>query len=182
MPLGKKKRQPFDKLRANGDMLVSMNAFRLLPTILIPLLTACVGSIGNGVLPPGSDLPVGTSIAISAPTPQIENAMRSALGDLGYRLETKADYSADAGFSERPLNVSFESEGSLNSGNGKMPMLGTCKQRIQRLSLVIADARSGRAVYQGQAEITECAGLSDENALRLARGAVARMRASVVPN
>jgi hypothetical protein len=159
-----------------------MKHAHFVPALMIPLLAGCVGSIGNGVLPPGSDLPVGASIAITAPTPQIENAMRSALGDLGYRVETKADYSADAGFSERPLNVSFESEGSLNSGNGKMPMLGTCKQRIQRLSLVITDERSGRPVYQGQAEITECAGLSDENALRLARAAVGRMRASVVPN
>jgi hypothetical protein len=159
-----------------------MNTTRLLLTILIPLLTGCVGSIGNGVSPLGSDLPNGASIAISAPTPQVENAIRSALSDIGYRVDAKAEYSADAGFSERPLNVSFDSDGSLNSSNSKLPMLGTCKQRVQRLSLIIADLRSGRPVYQGQAEITECAGLSDENALRLARGAVARMRPASVAN
>jgi hypothetical protein len=155
---------------------------RFLPLLVLPMIGACVGSIGNGVSLPESDLPAGTRIAITAPSPQLENAMRSALGDLGYRVEGKADYSADAGFSERPLTVSFESDGSLNSGNAKLPMLGTCKQRIQRLSLIISDARSGRPVYQGQAEVTECSGLSDENALRLARAAVARMRASAVPN
>ena len=153
-----------------------MNANRLLPTILIPLLVWCVGSIGNGVLPPGSSLPSGAAIIVMAPTPMIENAMQRALSELGYRSETKAGYNAVAGYSERPLTVSFEGDGSLNSGNAKLPMLGTCTQRIQRLSLVIADARSGRPVYQGQAEITECSGLSADNALRLARAAVARMR------
>jgi hypothetical protein len=159
-----------------------MTAVRLFALSLVALTSGCVGSIGNGVLPPGSDLPLGASIAIIAPTPQVENALRRALGDLGYRVETKSDFMAEVGFGERPLNVSFESDGSLNSGNGKLPMLGTCKQRIQRLSLVIADIRSGRPVYQGQAEITECAGLSDDNALRLARGAVARMRTASAPN
>lgn len=159
-----------------------MTAIRLFALSIIALTPSCVGSIGNGVLPPGTGLVTGAAIAVVAPSPRIENALRSALGDLGYRVEAKADYRADAGFSERPLNVSFDSEGSLNSGNGKLPMLGTCKQRIQRLSLVIADVRSGRPVYQGQAEITECVGLSDDNALRLARAAVARMRAMSAPN
>jgi hypothetical protein len=159
-----------------------MKTIWTLPAFLLPVLAGCVGSIGNGVLPPGTDLATGAAITVAAPSTRIENALRSALGDLGYRVEAKADYRADAGFSERPLNVSFDSEGSLNSGNGKLPMLGTCKQRIQRLSLVVADVRSGRPVYQGQAEITECAGLSDDNALRLARAAVARMRAVIAPN
>lgn len=155
---------------------------RLLPTLLVPMLGACVGSIGNGVLPPGSNVPADAAISVTAPTPQLENALLQALRELGYRVDTKADYSAQAGFGERPLTVSFESDGSLNSGNAKLPMLGTCPQRIQRLSVAIADVRSGRPVYQGQAEITECAGLSDENALRLARAAIARMRAKTAPS
>lgn len=153
-----------------------MLALRILPLLLV---SACVGPIGNGVLQTGSDLPLGASIAANGSTAQIENALRAALNDFGYRVELKAAYSADAGFSERPLDMHFESEGSLNSGTGKMPLLGTCKQSIQRLSLVIVDMQSGRPVYQGQAEITECAGLTDDNALRLARGALARIRTSV---
>ena len=145
-------------------------------SIMLPVaLAACVTSSGNGILPAGTDIPENAVLTISAASPQVRSAVAMTLTDNGYRVGDTGAYAVDAAYSERPLAVQFETEGSLNSANAKPPELAICSQRIQRLSVVITDVRTGRPVYQGQAEATRCPDLTDQTATLLSRAALAKM-------
>ncbi len=146
-------------------------------SIILPVaLAACVTSSGNGILPAGTDIPKNAVLTISAPLPQVRSAVAMTLTNNGYRVGDTGAYAVDAAYSERPLTVQFETEGSLNSANTKPPALAICSQRIQRLSVVITDVRTGRPVYQGQAEATRCPDLTDQTAALLSRIALAKIR------
>jgi hypothetical protein len=104
----------------------------------------------------------------------VDQATQSALTRLGFQIAAKGEFVVDTAYSERPLSVSFETDGSLHSVPAKLPNFAICAQRAQRLTLVIIHQRTGRPVYQGQAEITQCAG-ADDNAKRLANAALANL-------
>jgi hypothetical protein len=140
---------------------------------LLPALSACVAPIGNGVLQSAATLPPGAALAVN-PT-QSQTAVETALTRLGYRIDSTSPYRLDAAFSERSLGVSIESEGSLHSASAKLPIVALCPERVQRLTVVVVDQRTARPLYQGEAELTQCAGTITDNATRLADAALAKM-------
>jgi hypothetical protein len=154
-----------------------MNANKAMLLLLIAL-PGCVSPAGNGVLRSTADLPQAARMMMapngSAPS-AIHMATEAALVRLGYRFDGKAEFVVDHAYSERPLGVSFESDGGLHTAEAKLPNLALCVQRIHRLALVIIAKKTGQPVYQGHAEITQCAGLADNNATRLANAAVSRL-------
>jgi hypothetical protein len=139
-------------------------------------LAGCVSPIGNGVLRSSADVPRNARLMISAPNPAIQAATEATLMRLGYRIGPLAEFVLEAVYSERPLGVSFEADGGLNSGSEKLPNFVPCSQRIQRLTLVITEARTGRPAYQGQAEVTQCVGAKEDNFIHLANAALAKLQ------
>lgn len=158
-----------------------------LAIIAFVALGACVSPSANGVLRTGSALPrhaLMVMVAQSAPRSAIQTSVHKAaqvaLQRLGYQFGSVGDFAVDTAYSERPLGVSFETDGGLHSAVAKLPNLAICTHRIQRLTLVVTDQRTGRPVYQGQAEITQCANTSADNATRLADAAVAKLQPALV--
>jgi hypothetical protein len=139
-------------------------------------LAGCVAPSGNGVLRSSADLPPNARIVASSSSEALHAATEAALTRLGYRFGPVGEFSLDTAYSARPLTVSFETDGGLHSGPARLPNLALCGQEIQRLTLVITELRTGRPAYQGQAEITQCAGAVSDNARRLANAAVAKLQ------
>lgn len=148
---------------------------------------ACVSPSGNGVLRSNSELPDNANMVMAAPSAElstkqsgVHQATQRALERLGYQFGTAGNFIVDTAYSERPLGVSFETDGGLHSAATKLPNLAICTHRIQRLTLVVTDQRTGQPVYQGQAEVTQCARTSADNAARLADAAVAKLQPVLV--
>ena len=159
----------------------------VIPSLAALLLTACVAPIGSGVSRPGSEIPPNAMLVVlppkdpqSAVQTRVQTAVGQALIRLGYKVGASGDYIVDTALSERPLSVSFETDGSLHSSPTKAPNIGLCAQRIQRLTVAVIDQRSGRLVYQGQSEVTHCAGTIGDHAVTLANAAVANIRTTTL--
>lgn len=159
----------------------------VLTFVALSTLGGCVSPLGNGVLRSVDDLPRNARMIMASSTEplsvmqvSVRDATQTALTRLGYQFGGKGEFVVDHAYSERPLSVSFESEGGLHSGVAKLPNLAICAQRIHRLTLVVTEQRSGKPVYQGQAEITHCTGAKEDNAIRLANAAVAKLQPALV--
>ncbi len=159
----------------------------LLSFVALATLGGCVSPLGNGVLRSEGDLPRNARMVLSPSTEplsamqaDVRDATQTALARLGYQFGGKGEFIVDQAYSERPLSVSFETDGGLHAGVAKLPNFAICAQRIQRLTIVVTKQRTGRPVYQGQAEITQCAGTKEDNAMRLANAAVATLQPALV--
>ena len=159
----------------------------VLPCLAALMLTACVAPIGNGISSAGGEVSQNATLAFlpsndpqSAVQTRVQTAVGQALIRLGYKVGASGDYIVDTALSERPLSVSFETDGSLHSSTTRARNIGLCAQRIQRLTVAVVDQRSGRSVYQGQSEVTHCAGTIDDHAVTLANAAVANMRTTTL--
>jgi hypothetical protein len=166
--------------RQKHDMVFNR---KVLTFVAVSTLCGCVSPLGNGVLRSGGDLPRNARMVMAPSTEplsvmqvSVRDATQTALTRLGYQFGRKGEFVVDHAYSERPLSVSFETEGGLHSGVAKLPNLAICAQRIQRLTLVITEQRTGQPVYQGQAEITQCAETNRDNATHLANAAVATLQ------
>jgi hypothetical protein len=166
--------------RQKQDMVFNRT---VLTVIALSTLGGCVSPLGNGVLRSDGDLPrnahmvmAPSSDPLSVMQVNVRDATQTALTRLGYQFGRKGEFVVDHAYSERPLSVSFETDGGLHSGVAKLPNFAICAQHIQRLTLVVTEQGTGRPVYQGQAEITQCTGAKEDNAMRLANAAVATLQ------
>jgi hypothetical protein len=146
-------------------------------------LAGCVAPPGKGVLRADSAFPKSVLLTMApSAVPQtptqthFQRTTERALIQMGYSIGPKGDYVVETAISERPLNVEFKTDGGLNSTVAKLPIIAICPQRVQRLTIAIIDARSGRPLYQGEAETTQCAGNIADKADGLARAALANLQ------
>ena len=148
---------------------------KLLSMTILVALGGCVSPRGIGVVRSETELLRGARMVMASVSAQAV-ATQAALTRAGYQFGPTGEFLVDTAYSARPLTVSFETDGGLHSGAAKLPNLAICAQRVQRLTVVITDQRTGRPAYQGQAEITQCTGSGEDNAMLLANAAVAELQ------
>jgi hypothetical protein len=143
-----------------------MKSTGLLFLITTPLILAgCAATVttrvsgeGAGLAPPArlaflatdEDAPVADAAAAAA----LADALRAA----GYSVADDADYLIDFALAARPAAFGVHAGGStapLSAAKRKKP-LQSCKDHTHRLTLTIADRKTGNTLYRGSAEEHHC--------------------------
>ncbi len=122
-------------------------------------------------IPPAEE---DTPIADAATAAALTEALRAQ----GYVVADDGAYLVDFALAERPAATSVstgESTAPLSAAKKRKP-LQSCKDQTHRLTLTVADRKSGATVYRGSAEEHHCKATLAENTATLIGAIVADLK------
>lgn len=151
-------------------------------------LSACSGPVETHVASAGAGVAPGMAWdwapqpEDAAPPGAVEQAVRATieqrLAGAGHPRREGAPAMLAMGLAERPASIAIRTDdgaGAISGAKGAR-LLQNCKDRMLRLTLHIAERRSGRTLYSGAAQESHCHAASGEVADALARAALADLR------
>jgi hypothetical protein len=133
--------------------------------ISVPLMLAgCASSVmtrvlgeGAGIAPPAQLAFLKADEDAPAADEATAKALADALGAQGYKVADDADYLIDFALAQRPaaLSIATGSNAPLSPAKKAKP-LQSCKDNTYRLTVTVADRKTGATLYRGSAEEHHC--------------------------
>ncbi len=138
-------------------------SFFLISTVL--LLTGCAQTVTTRVAGEGAGLTPPARLAFltaDEDAPATDEATAAALANAlraqGYGFADDADYLIDFALAERPAALGITTTGStapISAAKARKP-LQSCKDNTHRLTVTVADRKTGTILYNGSAEEYHC--------------------------
>ncbi len=165
-------------MKSNVKLMLVLMALPLAMTGCTTAITTRVSGNGAGLAPPARLAIAPADEDAPLVDGETQSILGAALSKRGYMVSDEGDYILDFSLADRPaaMGASIGQSGpSLSAVKTKKP-LQSCKDRTHRLTILIADRKSGQTVYQGGAEEHHCKGSLADSRAAMVNALVADIR------